>query len=71
MFQRATLAEKEVSTLKEQLTTTSPPSLQANTLPKNNGGHLGIRDQATETRIELYADIKVTPCSITNVRTVV
>lgn len=36
MFQRATLAEKEVTTLKEQLATTSPTPIQA-TLPKTNG----------------------------------
>ncbi|XP_032527251.2 homeobox protein cut isoform X4 [Danaus plexippus] len=49
--QRATLAEKEVTTLKEQLATTSPTSLQA-TVPKTNGSHLEpSREQATETRI--------------------
>ncbi|OWR47858.1 hypothetical protein KGM_212689 [Danaus plexippus plexippus] len=48
---RATLAEKEVTTLKEQLATTSPTSLQA-TVPKTNGSHLEpSREQATETRI--------------------
>lgn len=59
MFQRATLAEKEVSTLKEQLATTSPTPLQATVPQKSNGAHLDIRDQATETRIDLYTDIKV------------
>lgn len=59
MFQRATLAEKEVTTLKEQLATTSPTPLQA-TVPKTNGSHLEpTRDQATETRIpDLFGDIK-------------
>ncbi|XP_072934684.1 homeobox protein cut isoform X7 [Epargyreus clarus] len=50
--QRATLAEKEVTTLKEQLATTSPTPLQATVPPKTNGTHLEpTRDQATETRI--------------------
>jgi hypothetical protein len=57
LLQRATLAEKEVTTLKEQLATTSPTPLQG-TVPKTNGAHLEItRDQATETRIDVY-DIK-------------
>ncbi|CAH0714024.1 unnamed protein product, partial [Brenthis ino] len=50
--QRATLAEKEVTTLKEQLATTSPTPLQATVPPKTNGSHIEpTRDQATETRI--------------------
>ncbi|XP_050353463.1 homeobox protein cut-like isoform X5 [Nymphalis io] len=50
--QRATLAEKEVTTLKEQLATTSPTPLQATVPPKTNGSHIeSTRDQATETRI--------------------
>lgn len=59
MFQRATLAEKEVTTLKEQLATTSPTPLQA-TVPKTNGSHIEpTRDQATETRIDRFSpDIK-------------
>lgn len=36
LFQRATLAEKEVTTLKEQLATTSPTPIQAS-VPKTNG----------------------------------
>lgn len=52
MLQRATLAEKEVTTLKEQLATTSPTPLQATVPPKNNGSHIEpTRDQGTETRI--------------------
>lgn len=52
LFQRATLAEKEVTTLKEQLATTSPTPLQATVPPKTNGSHIEpTRDQATETRI--------------------
>ncbi|CAH1641323.1 unnamed protein product [Spodoptera littoralis] len=56
---RATLAEKEVTTLKEQLATTSPTPLQA-TVPKTNGSHIEpTRDQATETRIDRFSpDIK-------------
>lgn len=59
MLQRATLAEKEVTTLKEQLATTSPTPLQA-TVPKTNGSHIEpTRDQATETRIDRFSpDIK-------------
>lgn len=57
MFQRATLAEKEVTTLKEQLATTSPTPLQATIPPKTNGS-LESRDQATETRIPDIFDIK-------------
>ncbi|XP_069356798.1 homeobox protein cut-like isoform X7 [Maniola hyperantus] len=50
--QRATLAEKEVTTLKEQLATTSPTPLQATVPPKTNGSHIEpSRDQASETRI--------------------
>ncbi|XP_045770065.1 homeobox protein cut isoform X8 [Maniola jurtina] len=50
--QRATLAEKEVTTLKEQLATTSPTPLQATVPPKTNGSHIEpTRDQASETRI--------------------
>ncbi|XP_039752338.1 homeobox protein cut isoform X5 [Pararge aegeria] len=50
--QRATLAEKEVTTLKEQLATTSPTPLQATVPLKTNGSHIEpTRDQATETRI--------------------
>lgn len=53
--QRATLAEKEVTTLKEQLATGTPTPLQANIPPKtpNGNAHLeaSVRDQATETRI--------------------
>ncbi|XP_023946113.1 homeobox protein cut isoform X6 [Bicyclus anynana] len=50
--QRATLAEKEVTTLKEQLATTSPTPLQATVPSKTNGSHLEpTRDQGTETRI--------------------
>ncbi|XP_053616998.1 homeobox protein cut isoform X2 [Plodia interpunctella] len=59
--QRATLAEKEVTTLKEQLATTSPTPLQATVPPKTNGSHIDqTRDQATETRIpDLFSpDIK-------------
>ncbi|CAH2051622.1 unnamed protein product, partial [Iphiclides podalirius] len=59
--QRATLAEKEVTTLKEQLATTSPTPLQATVPPKTNGSHIeATRDQATETRIpeRLSPDIK-------------
>ncbi|CAK1590612.1 unnamed protein product [Parnassius mnemosyne] len=59
--QRATLAEKEVTTLKEQLATTSPTPLQATVPPKTNGSHIeSTRDQATETRIpeRLSPDIK-------------
>ncbi|CAH2265929.1 jg5840 [Pararge aegeria aegeria] len=49
---RATLAEKEVTTLKEQLATTSPTPLQATVPLKTNGSHIEpTRDQATETRI--------------------
>lgn len=57
--QRATLAEKEVTTLKEQLATTSPTPIQA-AVPKTNGSHLeSTRDQATETRIDRFSpDIK-------------
>ncbi|KPJ12933.1 hypothetical protein RR48_05135 [Papilio machaon] len=58
---RATLAEKEVTTLKEQLATTSPVPLQATVPPKTNGSHIeSTRDQATETRIQerLSPDIK-------------
>lgn len=52
MLQRATLAEKEVTTLKEQLATTSPTPLQATVPPKTNGSHIEpTRDQGTETRI--------------------
>lgn len=61
MLQRATLAEKEVTTLKEQLATTSPTPLQATVPPKTNGSHIeATRDQATETRIpeRLSPDIK-------------
>ncbi|CAB3219945.1 unnamed protein product [Arctia plantaginis] len=56
---RATLAEKEVTTLKEQLATTSPTPLQA-TVPKTNGSHLEpTRDQGTEARIDRFSpDIK-------------
>ncbi|XP_038217349.1 homeobox protein cut-like [Zerene cesonia] len=56
--QRATLAEKEVTTLKEQLATTSPTPLQATVPPKTNGSHIEpSRDQ--ETRIEQFSpDIK-------------
>ncbi|KAG6448396.1 hypothetical protein O3G_MSEX005495 [Manduca sexta] len=54
--QRATLAEKEVTTLKEQLATTSPTPLQATVPPKTNGSHIEpTRDQATETRIDTYS----------------
>ncbi|CAG9791658.1 unnamed protein product [Diatraea saccharalis] len=57
--QRATLAEKEVTTLKEQLATTSPTPLQATVPLKTNGSHLEpTRDQATETRIPDIFDIK-------------
>ncbi|XP_013167772.1 PREDICTED: homeobox protein cut isoform X3 [Papilio xuthus] len=59
--QRATLAEKEVTTLKEQLATSSPVPLQATVPPKTNGSHIeSTRDQATETRIQerLSPDIK-------------
>ncbi|XP_026740691.1 homeobox protein cut isoform X4 [Trichoplusia ni] len=58
--QRATLAEKEVTTLKEQLATTSPTPLQASVPLKTNGSHIDTtRDQATETRIDRYSpDIK-------------
>ncbi|XP_028166702.1 homeobox protein cut isoform X6 [Ostrinia furnacalis] len=55
--QRATLAEKEVTTLKEQLATTSPTPLQA-TVPLKTNGSLDSRDQATETRIPDIFDIK-------------
>ncbi|RVE51248.1 hypothetical protein evm_004052 [Chilo suppressalis] len=56
--QRATLAEKEVTTLKEQLASTSPTPLQA-AVPKTNGSHLEpTRDQATETRIPDIFDVK-------------
>ncbi|XP_073948693.1 homeobox protein, cut isoform X6 [Choristoneura fumiferana] len=48
--QRATLAEKEVTTLKEQLATTSP--IQASVPPKTNGSH-EPRDQ--ETRIDRFS----------------
>ncbi|KAJ0172886.1 hypothetical protein K1T71_011062, partial [Dendrolimus kikuchii] len=52
---RATLAEKEVTNLKEQLATTSPTPLQA-AIPKTNGSHLEpSRDQATETRIDRFS----------------
>lgn len=54
MLQRATLAEKEVTTLKEQLATTSPTPLQAN-IPKTTNGntHLVLtRDQ------DLYNDLR-------------
>ncbi|XP_045503774.1 homeobox protein cut isoform X5 [Colias croceus] len=56
--QRATLAEKEVTTLKEQLATTSPTPLQATVPPKTNGSHIDTpRDQ--ETRIDSFSpDIK-------------
>lgn len=56
MLQRATLAEKEVTTLKEQLATGTPTPLQANIPPKtpNGNAHIesSVRDQATETRIQ-------------------
>ncbi|XP_049878870.1 homeobox protein cut isoform X2 [Pectinophora gossypiella] len=57
--QRATLAEKEVTTLKEQLATSSPAPLPA-AVPTTNGSHLEpTRDQATETRIDRFSpDIK-------------
>ncbi|XP_028026944.1 homeobox protein cut isoform X2 [Bombyx mandarina] len=57
--QRATLAEKEVTTLKEQLATTSPTPLQANIPPKTNGSHLDLTREPTDTRIDRYSpDIK-------------
>ncbi|XP_050668298.1 homeobox protein cut isoform X5 [Leptidea sinapis] len=59
--QRATLAEKEVTTLKEQLATTSPTPLQATVPPKTNGSHIeSLREKVTDTRIsERYSpDIK-------------
>ncbi|XP_073948690.1 homeobox protein, cut isoform X3 [Choristoneura fumiferana] len=49
-IERATLAEKEVTTLKEQLATTSP--IQASVPPKTNGSH-EPRDQ--ETRIDRFS----------------
>ncbi|VVC97048.1 unnamed protein product [Leptidea sinapis] len=58
---RATLAEKEVTTLKEQLATTSPTPLQATVPPKTNGSHIeSLREKVTDTRIsERYSpDIK-------------
>ncbi|CAF4886114.1 unnamed protein product [Pieris macdunnoughi] len=56
LFQRATLAEKEVTTLKEQLATTSPTPLQA-AVPKTNGSIEPARE--SETRIPDYSpDIK-------------
>lgn len=65
--QRATLAEKEVTTLKEQLATTSPTPLQANIPPKTPNGntHLeaSVRDQATDTRIteHRFSDLRISP----------
>ncbi|XP_045518173.1 homeobox protein cut isoform X2 [Pieris brassicae] len=54
--QRATLAEKEVTTLKEQLATTSPTPLQA-AIPKTNGSIEPARE--SETRISDFTpDIK-------------
>ncbi|XP_022129723.1 homeobox protein cut isoform X7 [Pieris rapae] len=54
--QRATLAEKEVTTLKEQLATTSPTPLQA-AVPKTNGSIEPARE--SETRIPDFSpDIK-------------
>lgn len=48
-----------MTTLKEQLASTSPTPFQA-IVPKTNGSHLeSTRDQATETRIGSYSpDIK-------------
>ncbi|XP_047511384.1 homeobox protein cut isoform X7 [Pieris napi] len=54
--QRATLAEKEVTTLKEQLATTSPTPLQA-AVPKTNGSIEPARE--SDTRIPDFSpDIK-------------
>lgn len=50
-----------MTTLKEQLATTSPVPLQATVPPKTNGSHIeSMRDQATETRLQerLSPDIK-------------
>ncbi|CAG4933923.1 unnamed protein product [Colias eurytheme] len=55
-MERATLAEKEVTTLKEQLATTSPTPLQATVPPKTNGSHIDTpRDQ--ETRIDSFSPV--------------
>lgn len=55
-----------MTTLKEQLATTSPTPLQANIPPKTPNGntHLeAVRDQATETRIteHRFSDLRISP----------
>ncbi|GBP85069.1 hypothetical protein EVAR_59823_1 [Eumeta japonica] len=69
---RATLAEKEVTTLKEQLATTTPTPLQANIPPKtpNGNAHLEatVRDQGTDTRLERrFTDLRLNPVDISRI----
>lgn len=73
LLQRATLAEKEVTTLKEQLATGTPTPLQANVPPKtpNGNAHLEatLRDQATETRISehRFNNLRISETDITRI----